>query len=202
MLDSIWECTVIVHNEELDDLPNGADWPPRKAAVEAIESLGLSIHSVSSGWGCEEFTPKIAALKRRVASLEGECVEKSNKIVELEKRIEQLTRSRNQFGQDVDDLSGYNCPSCGIESNALVDLRREIAALKATCKGRANSINEMSSMISELQESNVELKTCGTKLSNLAFNLKQDEKLSADMRALLTACQGKWDALLRGFRND
>ena len=71
----IWSCTIITYNEELDYLPNGADFPPRKAAVEAIEGLGLSIHSVYSKWGCEEFTPKIAALKRRIAELELLCKE-------------------------------------------------------------------------------------------------------------------------------
>jgi hypothetical protein len=85
MINLIWDCTVIIHNEELNDLPNGADWPPRKAAVEAIESLGLSVHSVSSGWGCDESTPKIASLKRRVAMLENECVEKYSRIQQLEK---------------------------------------------------------------------------------------------------------------------
>mgnify|MGYP003675702413 FL=1 len=89
MIDSIWECTVIIHNEELNDMPNGADYPPRKAAVEAIESLGLSVHSVSSGWGCDVSTPKIAALKRRVAMLENECVEKSSKITSLEKALKE-----------------------------------------------------------------------------------------------------------------
>jgi hypothetical protein len=87
MIDLIWDCTVIIHNEELNDLPNGADWPPRKAAVEAIESLGLSVHSVSSGWGCDESTPKIASLKRRVAMLENECVEKYSRIQVLEQAI-------------------------------------------------------------------------------------------------------------------
>ena len=91
MIDLIWECTVIIHNEELDDLPNGADWPPRKAAVEAIENLGLSVHSVSSGWGCDVSTPKIAALKRRVALLENECVGKGSEIAELEKERDALT---------------------------------------------------------------------------------------------------------------
>jgi hypothetical protein len=91
VINLIWECTVIIHNEELNDLPNGADWPPRKAAVEAIESLGLSINSVSSGWGCDETTPKIASLKRRVAMLENECVEKYSLIQELEKERGVLT---------------------------------------------------------------------------------------------------------------
>ena len=88
MIESIWECTVITHNDELSDLPNGADYQPRKAAVEAIEQLGLSVHSVSSGWGSEIFTPKIAALKRRVAILENECVEKGRKIERLESERE------------------------------------------------------------------------------------------------------------------
>jgi hypothetical protein len=90
MINLIWDCTVIIHNEELNDLPNGADWPPRKAAVEAIESLGLSVHSVSSGWGCDESTPKIASLKRRVAMLENECVEKYSRIQQLESGYEEL----------------------------------------------------------------------------------------------------------------
>ena len=76
MIDLIWDCTVIIYNEELDDLPNGADAPPRRAVIEAIENLGLSIHSVSSGWGVDDYTPKIAKLKRRIASLENECVKK------------------------------------------------------------------------------------------------------------------------------
>ena len=90
MINLIWDCTVIIHNEELNDLPNGADWPPRKAAVEAIESLGFSVHSVSSGWGCDESTPKITSLKRKVAMLENECVEKYSRIQKLESGYEEL----------------------------------------------------------------------------------------------------------------
>jgi hypothetical protein len=85
--ERIWDCSVMTYNEEINELPNGADEPPRKAVVDAIESLGLSVHSISSGWGSEEFTPKIAQLNRRVAGLEGEIVIKDKRIAELEKDI-------------------------------------------------------------------------------------------------------------------
>jgi hypothetical protein len=88
--EKIWSCTIITYNEELNDLPNGADFPPRRAAVEAIEGLGLSIHSVYSKWGCEEFTPKITALKRRIAELETYNLGLANESCAQQKRIAEL----------------------------------------------------------------------------------------------------------------
>jgi 23S rRNA G2445 N2-methylase RlmL len=102
--EKIWDCSVITYNEEINELPNGADAPPRKAVIDAIESLGLSVHSISSGWGSEEFTPKIAKLNRRVAGLEGEIVIKEKRIAELEQIVLSVGHIGVDFGYGVYEI--------------------------------------------------------------------------------------------------
>jgi len=46
----VWECKIIVKDGEL---PNGFDFPPRMAAIKAVESAGIEVLSCSSGWGGE-----------------------------------------------------------------------------------------------------------------------------------------------------
>lgn len=45
----VWECKIIV--PESAELPAGFDFPPRKAAIAAIESAGITVIGCSSGWG-------------------------------------------------------------------------------------------------------------------------------------------------------
>lgn len=117
MIDLIWDCTVIIHNEELDDLPIGADAPPRQAVIEAIENLGLSIHSVSSGWGADESTPKIAKLKRRIASLENECVEKHSALEERDATISALRAQVESIKLIALNPTVIDFVRCGIGAN-------------------------------------------------------------------------------------
>ena len=44
----VWECKIIV--DEDAELPAGFDWPPRKAATEAIKDAGIEVLGCSSGW--------------------------------------------------------------------------------------------------------------------------------------------------------
>lgn len=45
----VWECKIIVSGDT--ELPPGFDWPPRSAAIEAVEKAGIEILGCSSGWG-------------------------------------------------------------------------------------------------------------------------------------------------------
>ena len=44
----VWECKIVI---EADKLPNGFDFPPRKAAQKAIEDAGFTVIMNASGWG-------------------------------------------------------------------------------------------------------------------------------------------------------
>ena len=46
----VWTCKIVV---EGDELPHGFDFPPRRAAQNAIESCGFNVIMNSSGWGGE-----------------------------------------------------------------------------------------------------------------------------------------------------
>ncbi len=45
----VWECKIIVDADF--ELPNGFDFPPRRAAIEAVEAAGIPVLGCSSGWG-------------------------------------------------------------------------------------------------------------------------------------------------------
>lgn len=45
----VWQCKIIV--PEGAELPPGFDWPPRRAAIEAVENAGIEVLGCSSGWG-------------------------------------------------------------------------------------------------------------------------------------------------------
>jgi hypothetical protein len=47
----VWACKIVV--PENAELPSGFDWPPRVAAIEAIEKAGIEVLGCSSGWGAE-----------------------------------------------------------------------------------------------------------------------------------------------------
>ncbi len=45
----VWKCKIIVPIDT--KLPKGFDLPPRQAAMEAIEEVGIEIFACFSGWG-------------------------------------------------------------------------------------------------------------------------------------------------------
>ena len=45
----VWACKIIVSEDS--ELPNGFDYPPRMAAIEAVEVEGIKVLGCSSGWG-------------------------------------------------------------------------------------------------------------------------------------------------------
>lgn len=45
----VWECKIIVTEDAI--LPPGFDFPPRTAAINAVESAGIEVLGCSSGWG-------------------------------------------------------------------------------------------------------------------------------------------------------
>lgn len=45
----VWECKIVVSDDA--ELPNGFDSPPRRAAINAVESAGIEVLGCSSGWG-------------------------------------------------------------------------------------------------------------------------------------------------------
>lgn len=45
----VWYCKIVVPLEA--NLPNDFDWPPRKAACEAIIDHGIDMVACFSGWG-------------------------------------------------------------------------------------------------------------------------------------------------------
>lgn len=45
----VWECKIIVPEDA--ELPPAFDWPPRSAAIEAVEKAGIEVLGCSSGWG-------------------------------------------------------------------------------------------------------------------------------------------------------
>ena len=45
----VWECKIVVSDEA--ELQNGADYPPRMAAITAVERMGITVLGCFSGWG-------------------------------------------------------------------------------------------------------------------------------------------------------
>lgn len=45
----VWECKIVVPEDA--ELPPGFDFPPRRAAIEAIDQAGIKVLGCSSGWG-------------------------------------------------------------------------------------------------------------------------------------------------------
>jgi hypothetical protein len=45
----VWECKIVVSTEA--HLPEGFDWPPRRAAISSVEAEGIQIITCFSGWG-------------------------------------------------------------------------------------------------------------------------------------------------------
>jgi hypothetical protein len=45
----VWECKIVVPADE--ELPDGFDLPPRRAAIDMIEKHGVTVLACFSGWG-------------------------------------------------------------------------------------------------------------------------------------------------------
>ena len=45
----VWSCKIIIPDDV--ELPPGFDYPPRCAAIEAIEKAGIEVLGCASGWG-------------------------------------------------------------------------------------------------------------------------------------------------------
>ena len=45
----VWECKIVVAGDT--EIPDGFDFPPRRAAMEAIKAGGIEVLSCFSGWG-------------------------------------------------------------------------------------------------------------------------------------------------------
>jgi hypothetical protein len=43
----VWECKIVVDD---DELPDGFDLPPRRAAIAAVERAGFPVRACFSGW--------------------------------------------------------------------------------------------------------------------------------------------------------
>lgn len=45
----VWECKIVVPADA--ELPPGFDYPPRIAAIKAIQNAGVPVLACASGWG-------------------------------------------------------------------------------------------------------------------------------------------------------
>lgn len=59
----VWECKIVVPGDA--ELPEGFDSPPRRAAIEAIETEGIEVLSCFSCWGGE-----LSAAERKIVERE------------------------------------------------------------------------------------------------------------------------------------
>jgi hypothetical protein len=58
----VWECKIVVRDDV--ELPEGFDFPPRRAAIDAVTDRGVSIVSCFSGWGGALTVSEYKALPR------------------------------------------------------------------------------------------------------------------------------------------
>jgi len=47
----VWDCKIVVPIDT--EMPDGFDNPPRRAAVKAVEAIGIKVVACFSGWGGE-----------------------------------------------------------------------------------------------------------------------------------------------------
>lgn len=45
----VWECRIVIDDDQV--LPAGFDFPPRRAAIAAVEAHGVRVKACFSGWG-------------------------------------------------------------------------------------------------------------------------------------------------------
>ena len=45
----VWQCRIVVDDDQ--ELPDGFDFPPRRAAINAVLEHGVEVVSCFSGWG-------------------------------------------------------------------------------------------------------------------------------------------------------
>jgi len=57
----VWQCRIVVSGDA--KLP---DWPPRLAAIQAVESAGVEVLSCFSGWGGTLTEAQEKIVKRRI----------------------------------------------------------------------------------------------------------------------------------------
>ena len=59
----VWQCRIVVDDDQ--ELPEGFDFPPRRAAIGACEEAGVEVVACFSGWG-HQITPlEESALRER-----------------------------------------------------------------------------------------------------------------------------------------
>jgi sugar phosphate isomerase/epimerase len=49
VMAKVWTCKIVVNDDA--ELPEGADFPPRKAAIDAVAKMGAKVVICFSGWG-------------------------------------------------------------------------------------------------------------------------------------------------------
>ncbi len=60
----VWECKIVVPMDAV--LPNGFDFPPRRAAIETVEAHGIEVVSCFSGWGGSLDESELAVIENRL----------------------------------------------------------------------------------------------------------------------------------------
>jgi len=58
-----WKCEIIIDDND-EDLPAGFDFPPRRAAENAIQCHGYPVLLNSSGWGQEISDEELLTIKQ------------------------------------------------------------------------------------------------------------------------------------------
>lgn len=108
----VWECKVVVKGDV--QLPEGFDFPPRRAVIDAITAHGIDIQTCFSGWdgalsdcearlanGVQE--PDYPATGERLcmtadaSRLKADFAKCGARIAELEKRLATLERDHNKL---------------------------------------------------------------------------------------------------------
>ena len=59
---SVWFCKIVVDDEV--EIPDGFDFPPRRAAINAVESRGIEVSACFSGWGGKLNEPEAEIVRR------------------------------------------------------------------------------------------------------------------------------------------
>jgi hypothetical protein len=59
----IWECKIVVSADAV--LPDGFDFPPRRAAIDMVESHGIKVISCFSGWGGKLEKNELACIEKQ-----------------------------------------------------------------------------------------------------------------------------------------
>lgn len=68
----VWHCTITINENQI---PNGADFPVRTAATDAITAMGLHPEEVYSFWDNSTNQSKLTKAMGKLAELEAEISE-------------------------------------------------------------------------------------------------------------------------------